>query len=104
MSRVMAVRIFDVKRCVCSRLGLIPIRGLPKGLLRGLPRGLSRGFSCVTLASDLHVWRVTRRADIVLSSRVLPLQKGGGGRPEAYFIFDVFDWLIEDSMGFSTLV
>ena len=49
---------------------------------------------------------VTRRADIVLSSRVFALQKGGRGwvRPDASLIFVEFGQIIEDSMGFSTLV
>ena len=42
--RVMAQERFDVRSRVRSRLGLIPIRGLPKGLLRGLPRGLPSGL------------------------------------------------------------
>ena len=42
--RVMAQQGFDVRSRVRSRLGLIPIRGLPKGLPRGLPRGLPSGL------------------------------------------------------------
>ena len=53
--------------------------------------------------SNLMSRKMTRRADIVLTSRVFDLQKGGG-RPEASLLFDVFGQIIEDSMGFSTLV
>ena len=53
--------------------------------------------------SNLISRRMTRRAGIVLSSRVLPLQKGGG-RPDASLIFMEFRLIIEDSMGVSTSV
>ena len=43
--------------------------------------------------------KMIRRADIVLSSRVFALQKGGG-RPEASLILVAFGWLIEDNIDF----
>ena len=46
---------------------------------------------------------VTRRADIAAQLKSI-CRAEAGGRPEASLLFNVFGQIIEDSMGFSTLV
>ena len=94
-----------------SQLGSIPIRGLPRGLPGGLPGGLPRGLSSVAglILSALPVLPAVTWLTVYRWIEVAPQLKSicraeAGGRPRASLIFNVFGQIIEDSMGFSTLV